>query len=283
MCVQRDSRILFNAPDQISRHSVGQTIGSYEHVDVSRRLGEGHRSLSRRVAAANDANLFTGAQLRLDERGAVVHAGIFELRNILQRKLPVFCAGRNDDRTREDLRTVIGFDDVLPRVAPEPLCSLRDHQVRAEFQRLRVRARRQLLTRDPGGKPEVVLDPRARSGLSSRSTSFQHQHVEAFRCRVHSCGETRRSGSDDHRVVHLRLVYWLVETETISDIAIARIPQNDLAAADNYGDFGDGNPKSIQKLLSARITIEVDVPVRMAVSRQKFLNAKRFLQVYGSD
>src|SRR5437667_2880960 len=78
-CVQSDSRILFNASDQVSRHGVGQTIGSYEHVDVSCRLGEGHGSLPSCVAAANDANLFTGAQLRLDERRAGVHAGLFEL------------------------------------------------------------------------------------------------------------------------------------------------------------------------------------------------------------
>src|SRR5438552_6642961 len=35
-CVHSDSRILFNASDQVSRHGVGQTIGSYEHVDVFR-------------------------------------------------------------------------------------------------------------------------------------------------------------------------------------------------------------------------------------------------------
>ena len=83
--------------------------------------------------------------------------------------------------------------------------------------------------------------------------------------------------------MHLRLVDRVVEAETISDVAIARIPQNDLAAADNYRDIGDGDPKSIQKLLNAGVTIEVDVLVRMAVARQEFLNAKRFLRVYGSD
>src|SRR5438876_6725076 len=105
-CVQSDPRILFNASDQVSRHGVGQTIGSYEHVDVSCRLGEGHGSLASCVAAANDANLFTGAQLRLDERGAVVHAGAFELGNILEGKFSVFRACRDDDGSGDDFLTV---------------------------------------------------------------------------------------------------------------------------------------------------------------------------------
>src|SRR6266550_9582517 len=99
--VHRDPRILLNASDQVSRHSLGQTIRSYEHVYVSRRLSEGHGGLASRVAAANDANLFSGAQLRLDERGAVVNPGVFELRNILQRELPIFRTGRDDDGTGE--------------------------------------------------------------------------------------------------------------------------------------------------------------------------------------
>jgi hypothetical protein len=144
--MQSDSWILFNAPDQVSRHGVGQAVGSYDHVDVPRRLGEEHGSLPRCIAAANDANLFAGAQLRLDESGSVVDAGTFELRDILERKLAVFRTGRDDDRTREYLRTVVEIDDVLPGVAPETCRGLRDHQVCAEFLGLRISARRQLLT-----------------------------------------------------------------------------------------------------------------------------------------
>jgi len=113
----------------------------------------------RRWPPAHDANLFTGAQLRFNERGAVVHSGIFELRNVLQRELPVFRAGRDDDRTREYCApsSVSMIDCLVLHLSR--FCSLRDHQVRAEFQCLRVGARRQLLARDPGGKAEVVLDP----------------------------------------------------------------------------------------------------------------------------
>src|SRR5438132_1846644 len=153
----------------------------------------------------------------------------------------------------------------------------------AEFLCLSVSARRQLIAPDTGGKTEVVLYSRAGPGLSSGRAGFEHHYVESFRCRIHGRRQSRRSGADDHSVVHLRLVDRVVEAETIRDIAIARIPQNDLAAADQYGDIGDRDPKSIQKLLNAGVTIEVDVLVRVAVTRQKLLNAKCLLRVSGSD
>ena len=46
------------------------------------RLREEHRRLAGRVAAADDDHLFAAAQLRLDERRAVVDAGALELRQV---------------------------------------------------------------------------------------------------------------------------------------------------------------------------------------------------------
>src|SRR6266478_6282210 len=44
--VHRNPWIFFDAPDQVSRHGLGQAIGSYEHVYMPRRLGERYGSLS---------------------------------------------------------------------------------------------------------------------------------------------------------------------------------------------------------------------------------------------
>ena len=83
--------------------------------------------------------------------------------------------------------------------------------------------------------------------------------------------------------MHLRLVDWLVEAETVSDLTIGRIAQDHFSAADHDRDISDGDLKSIQHLLNTDITIEIDTRVRMAVACKKFLNAKGFLRVFGSD
>ena len=64
------------------------------------RLREKHRGLARGVAAADDDDLLAGAELRLHRRRGVVHARAFELREVLERRLAVLRARRDDHRAR---------------------------------------------------------------------------------------------------------------------------------------------------------------------------------------
>ena len=177
---------------------------------------------------------------------------------------------RAGTRGPSSISTAYGFRSHASCVAP-----LAIEHLRAELLRLRVRARRQVLPGDAGRKAEVVLDLRARAGLSPRRVRLQHQHVEAFRRAVHGRRETRGSGADDDHVADLCRVDRLVEAEAVGDLLIGRVPEHHLAATDQHGHVRDGDVEPIQQLLDAGIAVEVDVRVRVAVARQELLDAER--------
>ena len=93
----------------------------------------------------------------------------------------------------------------------EPRGAFRDHDLRAELLRLRVRAAGELLARNAGRETEIVLDPRARAGLAARRVRLQDQHVQPFRRAVDRRREPRRPGADDDDVADVRLVDRVVE------------------------------------------------------------------------
>jgi len=69
-----DNRLaLLDAPNQIARHALRQSLGSDEHVNASGCGSEKDGSLSRRVAAADYDQVLALTHLRLDECRAVVH------------------------------------------------------------------------------------------------------------------------------------------------------------------------------------------------------------------
>ena len=103
----------------------------------------------------------------------------------------------------------------------------------------------------------------------------QHEHIESFRRTIYGRGQARWSRTDDHHVTHTRLVDRLVQTETVRDLLIGRVPKDDVATADHHRHILDGHAKPIEQLLDVRITIEVDEGVWMPVARQEFFDADR--------
>src|SRR3984893_10530540 len=103
----------------------------------------------------------------------------------------------------------------------------------------------------------------------------QHEHVESFRRTIYGRGQARWSRTDHHHVTHTRLVDRLVQTETVRDLLIGRVPKDDVSTADHHRHTLDGPAKPSEPLLDVRITIEVDEGVWMPVARQEFLNAER--------
>ena len=101
VCVRRTiAGILLDAANQIARHRVGQARPAHQHVDAPRRRREEDGRLPGGIAAADDDDLLADAQLRLHRRRAVVDAGALEGREVLERRLPVLGAGRDDHRAR---------------------------------------------------------------------------------------------------------------------------------------------------------------------------------------
>ena len=127
----------------------------------------------------------------------------------------------------------------------------------------------------PVGKPEVVLDPRARSRLTAGGVRLDHEHVEPLRRPVDCRRQAGRAGADDHHVAHVRLIDGVVEAEALGDPAVARVAQHGIAAADEDRDVGLGHVEAIEHLLGVGVAIEIDVGERVAVAREEFLHPQR--------
>jgi len=81
--VQDNGWAVLDSPNQIARHARGQAIRADEHMYSSGALGEEHSGLTGGISAPDDDHFFTAAELGLDERRAVVHAGAFKLRQVV--------------------------------------------------------------------------------------------------------------------------------------------------------------------------------------------------------
>ena len=144
-------------------------------------------------------------------------------------------------------------------VALQPGGALGDQHFGAEFLRLGVGAAGERLAGDARRKAEVVLDLRARAGLSARRLRLEDQHVEPFRRAVDRGGETRGPAPTTRQVADLRRVDGVVEARGSRRSLVRRVTQDRLAAADQDRHVGDGTSKRSSKLLHVRFAIEVDV------------------------
>src|ERR1700732_2734005 len=111
----------------------------------------------------------------------------------------------------------------------------------------------------------------------------QHEDIEPFRRTIDSRGQARWSRTDDHHVTHTRLVDRLVQTETVRDLLIGRVPEDDVSTADHHRHILRRHTKPIEQLLDVRITIDVDKGVWMPVTRQEFFDADRTRRVQRAD
>src|SRR5437870_449611 len=122
------------------------------------------------------------------------------------------------------------------------------------------------------------LDPACPPGAceSSTRTSSPSDTIDGR-------GQARWSRTDDHHVTHPRLVDRLVQTETVRNLLIGRVPKNDAATADHHRHILDGHAKRIEQLLDVRITIEVYEGVWVPVARQEFFDANCTGRVQRAD
>ena len=92
--------------------------------------------LTRRIAAADQCDLFAGAQARLDRRRPVGNARALECRQIGDVGPAIPRAGRDDDRPRTQAAIAGQFQCEPLARAIEPLDLDRHGDLRAELQRL---------------------------------------------------------------------------------------------------------------------------------------------------
>ncbi len=163
-------------------------------------LGEEDRGLARGVAAPDDGDAPAAAQLGLDRRRRVVHAGAFELRQPRHVEPPVARAGGQHDGARAKALAALELDDVVAVLVRERVDALGSDDAHAEARGLHRRALRELGAGDPGGEAEVVLDARRGAGLAAQRDRVDEHGGEAFGRRVDRGSQACRAGTDDDRV-----------------------------------------------------------------------------------
>ena len=124
----------------------------------SRRLRQKDCRLSGGVSSSDDDYFFALAELRRDERRAIIDSRAFELLDVLQRQLPVLGAARDDHRASVNQRPIVDRDAIGSSGAIQFCRRFGDHQLGAELLRLRKRARGELGSGDSRRKSEIILD-----------------------------------------------------------------------------------------------------------------------------
>ena len=81
-----------------------------------RGLGEKYSCLSSGISSTNDNDFFSTAQLRLEVCCAVIDARPLKLRQILQRKFSIHCAGGNNYGSSRHFLAIIKLQRIRPPV-----------------------------------------------------------------------------------------------------------------------------------------------------------------------
>jgi hypothetical protein len=109
VCQYGDVRGFFNATNEVFRHCVNEARPSDDYVHVLCTLGQENSSLPRGISTADHNDVFTVTYLRLNKSCTVINADAFKAGQILNRQLPIFGPGGDDDRARWDLDTILEF------------------------------------------------------------------------------------------------------------------------------------------------------------------------------
>ena len=206
--MELDRRVLLDAGDEVARHRVGEPVAAHEYVDARGRLCQEHGCLARRISAADDHDLLAPAELRFHEGRGVVDAGAFELREVRDRGLAVLGAGRDDDRAGLYALAIPGLDHIGPAarvIRCAPLATMTCAPNFWAWAKPRPVSAWPVM---PVGKPEEVLDLRARAGLAAGHVGFDHEHVEALRGAKHGGREPGGAGADDQDVADVASRRW---------------------------------------------------------------------------
>src|SRR6476646_5783999 len=159
--------------DQVLRHRVAETIAPNDDVDLLRVAREIHRSLTRRVPAADHEHTPIAKRRRFGRGGAVIDASARVLENASGWQFTVDHAGRRQQRSRHDVTTVGDGDALVSRVDRNSGGFNWKYNLGAEPLRLPEGAPRQILSAEAVRKAKIVLDPRTRASLPSRTLSLE--------------------------------------------------------------------------------------------------------------
>ncbi len=249
-------------------------------------LGEEHRRLPGRVAAADQRHFGLRAQPRLDRRCPVPDAATLELRQPRHRRPAVARTAGDHHRARAQAPAIGQRQAVLAVArnagAVEAGDLRRDHDLRAELLRLHEGAAGQRRARNAGRKSQVVLDARARAGLAAIGAAVEHDDIESLRGGVHRGGEPGGTGADDGDVEQFLALADVEHAEATAERRLARVLQHRAVGTDGKH-VADRGAVLLDQRLGVRIVAGVEHVVRHAVAPQEVLQREQRRRLRPAD
>src|SRR5215469_8239428 len=204
-CPNLDVGRLLNLINQIFRHGRGKTItADYNHQPFL-IFGKIHCRVPSRVGGPNDVDGLPFAGKSLGRTSTVVDAGSLQSIDSGSLQAAPLHAGCNQKRMTRDLAAVPELKDAVGALGADIQGFLRGKNLHPKTLRLHYRASRQIAPAQPGGKPQIVLDPRAHPGLPAGCFALDHHRVQAFGSAINSRRKASRTTADDCQVVKIGL------------------------------------------------------------------------------
>ena len=229
-------------------------------------LRQVHDCLAGRVAAADDHDLLVAAELGFHVGGGIVDPRALEGGEFREVELPVLDPAGHQHATGAEPGPVGEGDDSLAAVDPERPHRHRHGDPRAEPLRLQQRVPRELGTRDSGGEAEIVLDPRAGTGLATGRERVRREHVEPLGGGVHRGGEPGRAGAHHHQVVDVIVFQREREAGALGELGVRGLACPVAVAADHDRRGRWGHVELAQQRVGLLVGLEVDPAERDGVS-----------------
>ena len=232
-------------------------IAADQDLHVPGVLGQVDHRLPRRIPAADHHDFLAPAEPRLHVGGRVVDARALELLEPRDVEPAVLDPAGDQHAARAEPRAVVQGDDAVAAVDAERAHRAGHTEARAEALRLKQRVPRELGARDPGGKPEIVLDPRARARLTARRERLGSEHFEPLRGGVHRRREPRGAGTDDHEIVHVIVLHRDGEPGTPREVGDGRIPDQAAVPSQDDRRLGGRDPERAEKRIGLLVGLEI--------------------------
>src|SRR5271157_6536687 len=152
-----DHRMLRDPLDQIARHRLRKGLSANQHVNLVGSLCQEDCCLAGRIAAADDDDLITSAELRLHERSRVINSISFELLQVGDVRLIVLRSSGDDDAASLQNVAVLQRELVWSLIAVDLDHPLSHQHLSAEFFCLDDGAAREFQAGDASRETNVVL------------------------------------------------------------------------------------------------------------------------------
>src|SRR6185437_3270096 len=100
---------------------------------------------------------------------------------------------------------------------------------------------------------------------------------------INCSSQSRGTSADYDEIAHLGLINRFVETKTVRNFLLTRIPKNHLATTNHHGYLVGCEMETVQHILYVGVMFEVYVGVRLSIPHQKLFNSKRISRICRAD